>query len=172
MKNTILSLAALVLAFGMMTATSYAGGNNPETGLPYGTAGCGLGSIAFGDEPGMMQILASTTNGTFGTQTFGISSGTSNCDVTRGGKRASLDNYIAANQVTLSNDAARGNGETIGGLAVVLGCEDPYLLGSSMKANYGKIFPSADVEVQDVSKAILETVHSDAILASQCSGRG
>src|SRR5690348_11977029 len=46
----------------------------------YGMAGCGLGSLVFGpnDAP-VAQVLAATTNGTFASQTFGISSGTSNC---------------------------------------------------------------------------------------------
>jgi len=135
----------IILSTGLIATSSYAtGGTNPETGLPYGVAGCGLGSIAFGDEAGAWQIIASTTNSTFGTQTFGITSGTSNCDVHRGGSkgsRASLDNYIVANQVTLSNDAARGNGETIGGLAFVLNCDDPYLLGSETEPAKRKRYP-------------------------------
>ncbi len=50
----------------------------------YGDAGCGLGSMLFGNSPGKgSQILAVTTNGT-GMQSFGISSGTSNCDATDG----------------------------------------------------------------------------------------
>ncbi|MFN7453535.1 MAG: DUF3015 family protein, partial [Pseudobdellovibrionaceae bacterium] len=44
----------------------------------YGDAGCGLGSVIFGNEKGFSQIFAATTNGTVGNQTFGISSGTSN----------------------------------------------------------------------------------------------
>lgn len=41
--------------------------------------GCGLGYILFKDpkNPGILiQVFAATTNGTFGNQTFGISSGT------------------------------------------------------------------------------------------------
>src|SRR5512137_902647 len=45
----------------------------------YGAAGCGLGSMAFNKQPGIFQILAATTNSLTGTQTFGITSGTSNC---------------------------------------------------------------------------------------------
>src|SRR3954469_2639303 len=52
----------------------------PRYGAWYGMAGCGLGSLIFGpvNSPGA-QILAATTNSTFGSQTFGITSGTSNC---------------------------------------------------------------------------------------------
>ena len=42
------------------------------------STGCGLGSMAWRGQSGTApQILAVTTNGSFGTQTFGISSGTS-----------------------------------------------------------------------------------------------
>lgn len=45
------------------------------------STGCGLGFIVWRGERGVApQILAVTTNGTFGTQTFGITSGTSGCD--------------------------------------------------------------------------------------------
>ena len=43
----------------------------------YGAAGCGLGSMVFGSKPGAEQVVAATTNGTFGSQTFGITFGTS-----------------------------------------------------------------------------------------------
>ena len=42
--------------------------------------GCGLGSMAFEGNDGLIsQVSAATTNGTSGNQTFGITSGTSNC---------------------------------------------------------------------------------------------
>jgi len=43
--------------------------------------GCGLGSVIFkGQDALLFQILAVTTNGTSGNQTFGITTGTLNCD--------------------------------------------------------------------------------------------
>jgi hypothetical protein len=43
--------------------------------------GCGLGTIVFEGQNGLVsQTFAVTTNGTFGNQTFGITSGTSNCE--------------------------------------------------------------------------------------------
>src|SRR5580658_9609667 len=64
-------------------------------GAKYGTAGCGLGSIVFGNKAGIVQIFAATTNGTFATQTFGITTGTSNCSDTSGGS-ASAKVFITA----------------------------------------------------------------------------
>jgi len=127
----------------------------------YGTAGCGLGSVVFGDKEGMIQVLAATTNGTFGSQTFGISTGTSNCD--EGNKRAeNLNLYIDANRVAVSNDAARGSGETVADISKVLGCGDAPALGKTLQQNYTKIFPNKDVSSQEISRSILE-------LAPSCS---
>ena len=43
--------------------------------------GCGLGSEIISDKNSvLMQIVAVTTNGTSGNQTFGITSGTSGCE--------------------------------------------------------------------------------------------
>ena len=43
--------------------------------------GCGLGSMAFEGQNGLMsQTAAATTNGIFGNQTFGITSATLNCE--------------------------------------------------------------------------------------------
>jgi len=42
--------------------------------------GCGLGSMMFEGRKGVLtDVLAATTNGSFGNQTFGMSSGTSGC---------------------------------------------------------------------------------------------
>jgi hypothetical protein len=105
----------------------------------YGMAGCGLGSIVF-KENDKMQILAATTNGTFGSQTFGITFGTSNCE---GGShmasKEQVEHFIAANQNTLKNDIARGNGEALNGLAELMG-KDSSSFGSHLQANYSKIF--------------------------------
>ena len=60
--------AAILVAFGAVAFAE-----------DYGSAGCGLGSLVFKQNDGT-QILAATTNGTFGSQTFGITFGTSNCN--------------------------------------------------------------------------------------------
>ena len=66
----------VLVAFVLSAGVAYADAENPAaTGKStYGLAGCGLGSMVFGDQKGMIQILAATTNNTFGTQTFGITS--------------------------------------------------------------------------------------------------
>jgi hypothetical protein len=87
----------------------------------YGAAGCGLGSLAF-KENDMTQILAATTNGTFGSQTFGLTFGTSNC-TNKGLVKLSMarESFIEANYKDLSRDAAAGKGEYVTNLASLYG---------------------------------------------------
>lgn len=91
------------------------------TGQGYGVAGCGLGSIVFGEKGGMIQVVAATLNSTGG-QTFGITTGTSNCG--ESGKSARANQFIEVNKVSLENDLARGAGESIVALSEVMGCRN------------------------------------------------
>src|SRR5512147_2819777 len=104
----------------------------------YGTAGCGLGAMAFGDQKGGIQIIAATTNSLFGTQTFGITSGTSNCGESMLA-RGTLD-FVEANRVVLAKDVARGEGEAIGALTVLNRCADSRKVGAALQARFGVIF--------------------------------
>jgi hypothetical protein len=128
----------------------------------YGAAGCGLGSMAFGNTPGAVQIFAATTNGLFGTQTFGITTGTSNCGP--GLFAMGTKNFVEANREALAKDISRGTGEAIGALTVINACEDSSKVGAALQKNFGAIFPSDQVSNDDVTKVILETLHSDAAL--------
>ena len=82
-------------------AAEAAGVKGSESGgaAKYGPAGCGLGSLIFDADSGWTQIFAATTNGTSGNQTFGITSGTSNCDT--GPTKQSAKNFVTANRVAL-----------------------------------------------------------------------
>lgn len=123
------------------------------SGQGYGVAGCGLGSIVFGQQSGPVQIVAATLNGT-GVQTFGITTGTSNCG--SGVFNAQMIQFIESNQVALANDASRGQGETINSLSSLMGCSDASALGTQLKANYGEIFATQNSEA--ISQSINATV--------------
>src|SRR5690606_2203137 len=121
----------------------------------YGAAGCGLGSMVFeGDQTWWKQVLAATTNGTSGTQTFGISTGTSNCDSPAPLKVGQAQAYVEANKVALANDIARGNGETIVGLSKVYGCANSMEFGQALKSNYSAIFPESNVSAREITHNI------------------
>lgn len=132
----------------------------------YGTAGCGLGSMLFHDDKGIVQVLAATTNGTFGTQTFGITSGTSNCENTSGGT-ASAKAFIETNREAFSKDAARGQGETIANLTTLAGCANPTAVGATLQHNFTTIFPNASVADTAVSQSVVDTLKSHPELSCQ-----
>lgn len=134
----------------------------------YGDAGCGLGSVVFDKSPHVWwkQVFAATTNGTFGIQTFAITSGTSNCGPGITGKREAQKDYVTANLVSLQREAAQGSGSTIEGLASVLGCSSASYeqFGAYTQANYEHIFNSKQPE------AVLSNLKSQIGKNSQLSG--
>ena len=94
---------------------------NPDTG-----PGCGLGKLAWSDYKNQKniapQVMMATTNGTFGSNTFGISFGTSGC--TNDGvvmKTSQVDMFASLNFENLSEDMAQGRGEHLASLATLLG---------------------------------------------------
>lgn len=153
-------LAAALLAL----ATTASAQGIKGTGT-YGTAGCGLGSLAFGNQPGAVQILAATTNGTLANQTFGITTGTSNCGA--GLVAMGTKNFVEANREVLAKDMSRGQGETIGALTVMAGCTDSRAVGAALQSNFDKIFPNEQATSDDVAKALLETLGADKSLGCQ-----
>lgn len=114
------SMCVIILA-GLSQVGIAAAAGNPDTG-----PGCGLGKLAWSDFKRQKdiapQVLMATTNGTFGSQTFGISFGTSGC--TNDGKvwaEQKTDFFVAATFDNLAGDMARGQGEHLSALAVLLG---------------------------------------------------
>ena len=131
MKSLFLKLSALLTLSIIFSTYALAGG--------YGTAGCGLGSLVFGDKEGMVQILAATTNVTFGSQTFGITSGTSNCDGTKGGESSSRV-FIETNREAIAKDIAKGQGETLSSLTSLAGCTHAVILLLTLQQSFYTIF--------------------------------
>jgi len=160
MRHLISALfLSLVAASGTAVAQPVA-----ASGGGYGAAGCGLGSIVFGAKPGMVQVFAATTNGTFGSQTFGITFGTSNCASTSGGAIAAKS-FIETNREAFAKDVSRGSGETIDNLATLSGCPDSKAVARSLQSNFKQIFPSAKVSNTEVSAAAIGSLKTDKQLA-------
>jgi hypothetical protein len=127
----------------------------------YGAAGCGLGSLVFGNQPGAVQILAATTNGTFASQTFGITTGTSNCGP--GMFAMGTKSFVEANREVVAKDISRGAGESIGALTVINACKDSSAVGAALQANFQAIFPSESASSDAVTDAILKTLADPAL---------
>jgi hypothetical protein len=110
---------------------------------------CGWGSKVFEGQRGVVpQVLAATTNGTSGNQTFGISFGTSGC--TQDGVVSSTFKtalFIDGNRVQLARDAAAGQGESLDALVVVMGVApaDRAYFKSTMKSQFSTVFADAAV---------------------------
>ncbi|MDE2434126.1 MAG: DUF3015 domain-containing protein [Burkholderiales bacterium] len=111
--------------------------------------GCGWGSALFNGQKGVApQVLAATTNGTSGNQTFGITFGTSGC--TQDGVVSSswkISMYIDGSRVALARDAAAGQGESLDALASVMGvkAEDRAEFAAAIKSNFGTVFANDNV---------------------------
>ena len=149
MKKHLLLAAAVTLA---TAGTAFAAGGN---------VGCGLGTLLFEDAQNkstVVQILAVTTNGTSGNQTFGISSGTSNCTQPKnfaGNER--LNEFVHANLDELARDIAAGQGETLDTVAELMKVpaagRDAF--NRTLQAHFSEIFPSPGVEYAQVVDSII-----------------
>jgi hypothetical protein len=130
---------------------------------------CGWGSKVFDGQSGIApQVLAATTNGTFGNQTFGISSGTSGC--TQDGTVTSTWQtamYIDGNKKALARDTAAGQGETLDALAELIGvdAQDKAAFNRVAQENFARIFPSEDVSAARIQASLHDVVAGDAQLS-------
>jgi GH24 family phage-related lysozyme (muramidase) len=139
MKKILVGLIASIVTFSASAA--------------YHAQGCGLGSTIWTDGSSLMhQVLGATTNGTSGNQTFGMTSGTSNCELEAVGRANTV--FIEANRVALSNDIARGQGDTLASLARMYGCSNVDRVGPALQQNYERIFPSENVDARHVDMTI------------------
>lgn len=150
MKRFTMVVALLALSF-MVVGSAFA-----FTPKPYGAAGCGLGGMVIGDEPGPIQLVATFLNGLCGNQTFGITSGTLECDSPKGGKKRAqndvLKEFVVANMDNLAKDIARGQGETLTTFAELMEipAADRPAFYQKLQANFAAVFTSKDVELADV----------------------
>ena len=130
---------------------------------------CGWGNMLFEGQRGTpAHFLASTTNGTSGNATFGMTSGTNGCStnsaLTYGGK-----SWFAMNGMMdeLSKDMAMGQGEALTTYAVVLGVapEDRAHFAAVTHNHYQQIFNKADATAEDVHTNTLDVLKNDPTLA-------
>ena len=159
MKTTLV-LAALAALIGTPAAFAQA---------KYGSAGCGLGSIIIGPGEGFSQVFAATSNG-MGGQSFGITSGTSNCvNQDKAALNEQQESFMMANYSALSKEMAQGRGETLASFADVLGCSQGAQprFASVLQNSYARIFsaPGALAALE----ATRREIKGHAELAQACS---
>jgi hypothetical protein len=158
-------LALCGTVFGVLLAASAAHAQG------YGMAGCGLGSLVFKGND-MTQILAATTNGTFASQTFGITSGTSNCS-SGGVIKAQREQaaFAEVNFQDLKRNMATGGGEFLTSFATLLGCEElaKPALAQMTQSKYEAILPSDKTSPMEMLANVKSQMKSDTRLANSCS---
>jgi hypothetical protein len=150
-------LGVLVVAVVVFLG-SVAGAVDPKN------TGCGLGSMAFQGQNGLVsQTFAATTNGTSGNQTFGITSGTSNCEQYKTfTMNEKLNSFVADNMDSVAKDIAKGEGEyldTMASLMDVNQAQRPQLYAALQK-NFSRIYSSPSVTHADVLVSISEVTSS------------
>jgi len=123
------------------------------------STGCGLGSMAWKGNSGIgPQVLAATTNGSFGTQTFGITFGTSGCDPNgrvSGGTGRMMLAFLENNMEQFALDVAAGHGETIDTVAGILNV-DSKEFGLKAQAQFAYLFANENVEAVDLTLKVLQ----------------
>ena len=129
---------------------------------------CGWGAKLFDGQSGIApQVLAVTTNGTSGNQTFAITTGTSGCTqdgVVRSTWKTAM--FIDGNKDRLARDMSIGNGETLDSLAHLIGVheQDRAAFSRAMQANVSVIFASGST-TDDSMIALKQVLRSDSVLS-------
>ncbi|MBN1783618.1 MAG: DUF3015 family protein [Alphaproteobacteria bacterium] len=141
----ILLFSAFVSAFAIGAAKA----DNP---------GCGLGSMVFAGKHGpVFDVLAATTNGTSGNQTFGMSTGTLGCKRNVPIARRQFAYFMNNNYEQFAMDAASGkDSETMRAAAAILKV-DSVKLASVVKTNFDSIFTD-DAESLEIAARIEKLV--------------
>ncbi len=142
----------------------------PQFASAAGDAGCGLGHLAWQGKNGKLaQLLAVTTNGTFGSQTFGITTGTSGCTASGLVRVDREQEYFAnVNRDVLSIEMARGEGENLAALAALMGCSDVRGFASFTQSRYVRLFPSAATSGAEMLRSLRTEMQADPFMATNC----
>ncbi|AAP76936.1 DUF3015 domain-containing protein [Helicobacter sp. MIT 03-1614] len=112
--------------------------------------GCGLGSYLIDKQGLIWNLFQITTNGSTGTQTFGITSGTSGCKSGKIAMDSRTQEFVAANMDALSQEIAQGRGEHLDTLVELLNVADKDAFKIALQDNYNKLYASKDAQSADV----------------------
>ncbi len=170
MKRLVVLQFAMI--FAVLPATMVFAGNSDNG------PGCGLGKLAWGDFKGQKQIapqvMMATTNGTFGSQTFGISFGTSGCTNDGVIMRTELVNaFASATFENLQHEMAQGRGEHLASLATLMGIptQNHAEFFTMAQENYSSLIQSAETTSVAMLNALHEMIEGHPVLAKVSMNR-
>jgi len=150
----LLAVAVLSIMCVFIAGSAFAAA--AASGMARQNVGCGLGTMLFqnnADQSSLLQAFQATTNGSFGTQTFGVTSGTSECkEPTKFVSNERLNEFVVANMDNLAKDIAMGHGETLDAFADLMQvpAEKRPEFYRKLQAGFSKIFTSENVVLANV----------------------
>lgn len=134
--------------------------------LAFAQPGCGVGAMIWKGQSGIApHVLAATTNGTFGNQTFGMTTGTLGCQTSESVQSMAM--YMESNIDKVARDMSRGAGENLDTLAVLLGVDeaDRDAFRKTLQDNFATIFPSSETTSGEAVDAIVALLEKDQSLS-------
>ena len=143
----------IAITAACLTGSAYAQGSIRDN------CGCGLGTMALGDQnPSLvMQLVVTFLNAISGNQTFGITSGTLECEPHAGfASNKRILEYVGDNMDHLVMDIASGSGDSLAALADLMDVPQTARadLYATLQSHFDDIFPSEEVTALDVVKNI------------------
>ena len=160
MKKLLVLVALAVL----LAAPSAFAGNS---------AGCGLGHLLWQGQTGMVpNVLGATTNGSFGSQTFGVTTGTSGCNANDSVyNQQQQEQFVAVNYEKLSQEMAQGQGQYVSALAELMGCNAAAHteFAQLSQSKYETLFSAPDMDAQAMLGSLKGELAKDAVLAGSCT---
>jgi hypothetical protein len=169
----MLKKLVIVVAVMALMPVSMLWAANPDTG-----PGCGLGKLIWSDYKNQKsiapQVMMATTNGTFGSGTFGISTGTSGC--TNDGTVMSEHKttmFAELNFENLSQEMAQGQGEHLASLAALMGvpAEQQGEFFALLQAKYSTLIQSGETTPVAMLKTLQETMATHPVLVKASLNR-
>lgn len=131
-------------------------------GLVRDNCGCGFGTMALGDEEGLLSHIAATfLNGLSGNQTFGISSGTLNCEpAPTFASVREVEVFVADNMDHIATEAAVGEGAYLHALADLLQVDEAERSDfyANLQLNFDRIFTGPDASANEVTRSIVDMI--------------
>jgi hypothetical protein len=134
--------------------------------------GCGWGTMLMDGQQGLgPNVIAATTNGTLGNQTFGMTFGTAGCDKNHTVESTAATHFLDDNMESVARDMSTGQGESLDTLANLLGVQKEHKdkFFSVTQANFATIFSSDAVSSLEVMASIQKVMKEDATLSQYVS---
>ncbi|HBR18156.1 MAG: hypothetical protein A3G39_02615 [Deltaproteobacteria bacterium RIFCSPLOWO2_12_FULL_43_16] len=152
-------LVGIVVASMMFAGSAFAAGEfRQNTGCGLGTAA--LGKAAFADTL-IGNLVVTFLNGISGNQTFGITTGTSECKApSKVADNGILKEFVVANMDNLAKDIAMGQGESLTTLAELMGIakDSRTAVYAKLQSNFSNIFTSENVDAAHVVDNIITVI--------------